>query len=611
MYDQEDIALPNVSAQHAPVGVVPWAWDRGLDGLQNFQILNESAPLGSWNVPVNGPDSTMPRWAFQSMRRGYYSAVSWSDHLVGMMLTKMDELQVTNDTVTILTSDHGYHLGEGGMWAKETVFEDATHVPLIIRCPWLGQKAVGFTDSFFELVDLMPTAAELAGVAAPAGLDGTSQAAVMRAPQKVIKHHAFSQFPRCAPEAPFCLPPAKEITVMGIAVRTAEARFTQWWPWDGNNLRINWTASALGSELYLHHGDPSHGAGMFDGWENVNHVHEPQYQEMVENLTAVLRRQFCRPPLRTDDVAIAAPPMKLLFLNASAVAESSKIRFTMHPPVPVDMAVVQDKPWESFSIGDPAFVIPWPLDGSLRLYYGCAEKNIPHYISRMCLAVSRDGGLSFSKPNLGLVKHNGRDSNIVFPTDEWANASYKTGSAFTMAHMFRDDRPGTHESVRWKAVMNGGPPTLGPKGVLGHGAQAWVWGSADGLRFRPLTNFSRPSIVCSDTQDTALGWNHALQRYAFLVRHDGPDATTEEWGPGTGAGRRVTLCLTKSLSYWGNNYATQGHRACGGAQAPCLPTDTACCKVLLEADPARDPSNLVDICECTATVAPAVFQRDR
>jgi len=88
-----------------------------------------------------------------------------------------------------------------------------------------------------------------------------------------------------------------------------------------------------------------------------------------------------------------------------------------------------------------------------------------------------------------------------------------------------------------------------------------------------------------------------LQRYAFLVRHDGPDATTEKWGPGTGAGRRVTLCLTKSLSYWGNNYATQGHKACGGAQAPCLPTDTACCKVLLEADPARDPSNLVDICE--------------
>ena len=100
MYDQEDVALPNASAQHAPVGVNPWAWDRGLDGLQNFQILNDSAPGGSFNVPVNGPDSTVPRWAFQSMRKGYYSAVSWSDHLVGMMLTKMDELQVTNDTGT-------------------------------------------------------------------------------------------------------------------------------------------------------------------------------------------------------------------------------------------------------------------------------------------------------------------------------------------------------------------------------------------------------------------------------------------------------------------------------------------------------------------------------
>ena len=425
MYDQEDIALPNVSAQHAPVGVVPWAWDRGLDGLQNFQILNESAPLGSWNVPVNGPDSTMPRWAFQSMRRGYYSAMSWSDHLVGMMLTKMDELQVTNDTgthqthssfgtssvtslrvchtVTILTSDHGYHLGEGGMWAKETVFEDATHVPLIIRCPWLGQKAVGFTDSFFELVDLMPTAAELAGVAAPAGLDGTSQAAVMRAPQKVIKHHAFSQFPRCAPEAPFCLPPAKEITVMGIAVRTAEARFTQWWPWDGNNLRINWTASALGSELYLHHGDPSHGAGMFDGWENVNHVHEPQYQEMVGNLTAVLRHQFCRPPLRTDDVAIAAPPMKLVLVkslksddsvgNAPAVDVGTTVQLAVSPKIiaqagtglkrtmqrPSDLRTVisADAPWEQgFAIGVLGTSIVDRGGGHLQLWYSLRNRTL-------------------------------------------------------------------------------------------------------------------------------------------------------------------------------------------------------------------------------------------
>ena len=165
-------------------------------------------------------------------------------------------------------------------------------MPLIIRAPWLGERAVGFTDSFFELVDLFSTVAELAGVSAPNGIDGTSQAAVMRAPKQIIKHHAFSQFPRCHPEAPFCLPPANEIKVMGITVRTAEARFTQWWPWDGLSLMINWTAGALGSELYLHQGDLSYGSGMFDGWENVNHAHEPQYQAMVEDLEAVLRSQF-------------------------------------------------------------------------------------------------------------------------------------------------------------------------------------------------------------------------------------------------------------------------------------------------------------------------------
>ena len=65
-----------------------------------------------------------------------------------------------------------------------------------------------------------PTISELAGVAAPIGIDGTSQAAVMQSPERVIKHYAFSQFPRCEQEAPVCLPPASEIKVMGISVRT-------------------------------------------------------------------------------------------------------------------------------------------------------------------------------------------------------------------------------------------------------------------------------------------------------------------------------------------------------------------------------------------------------
>ena len=292
LYEQKSITLPNVSAQHAPVGFSPWGWDRGLDGLTQFRILNSSAPGGSLDVPVNGPASAMPRWAFQSMRKGYYSAVSWSDHLIGMMLDKMDTLGVTDSTVTVLTSDHGYHLGEGGMWAKETVFEDATHVPLIIRAPWLGQSSIGFTSSFFELIDLYPTVAELAGVASPTGLDGTSQAAVMRSPKQIIKQHAFSQFPRCQQEARFCLPPASEIQVMGISLRTADARYTEWWPWNGQQLRISWANGTLGSELYLHQGDPSYGSGMFDAWENVNHAHEQQYQGMVRDLAAVLRSQF-------------------------------------------------------------------------------------------------------------------------------------------------------------------------------------------------------------------------------------------------------------------------------------------------------------------------------
>jgi iduronate 2-sulfatase len=66
-------------------------------------------------------------------RRGYYAAVRYTDSLIGGLLKGLDDLGQTESTVVVLHSDHGWQLGEHGEWCKQTCFELATRVPLIIR----------------------------------------------------------------------------------------------------------------------------------------------------------------------------------------------------------------------------------------------------------------------------------------------------------------------------------------------------------------------------------------------------------------------------------------------------------------------------------------------
>ena len=73
----------------------------------------------------------------QVLRQHYYAAVSWADYAAGQVLQELDRLQLTNDTMVVLHSDHGWHLGEYAMWEKRTNWELGTRVPLIMRVPWI------------------------------------------------------------------------------------------------------------------------------------------------------------------------------------------------------------------------------------------------------------------------------------------------------------------------------------------------------------------------------------------------------------------------------------------------------------------------------------------
>ena len=114
-----------------------------------------------------------------------------------MMLKALEDEGVRNNTIVIIWGDHGWHLGDMGIWGKATNYEIATRVPMVIWTPDMQQGGVS-TDALVELVDIYPTLCELSGVPLPEHLEGLSFAPLLTKPNQPWKKAAFSQFPNPA-----------------------------------------------------------------------------------------------------------------------------------------------------------------------------------------------------------------------------------------------------------------------------------------------------------------------------------------------------------------------------------------------------------------------------
>ena len=236
-------------------------------------------------------------------RRMYYACVSATDHYIGTVLNEVKQLKLDSKTVVAIFGDHGWHLGEGGLWAKYTNFEHATRVPLIIKAPWLATKqhrhlqkmtkverdkksmdGIVRADTFVELVDVYPTLVELAGLPMPPNLEGRSLLHTMKNPYDIgHRSVAASQFAHCCPwgladaeahdahrECGACEKlPNEAISYMGYAVRNAQYRFVAWYLWDAEESEPM-CKGLMAVELYRHDGDNGRGTKAMDEFEYVN-----------------------------------------------------------------------------------------------------------------------------------------------------------------------------------------------------------------------------------------------------------------------------------------------------------------------------------------------------
>lgn len=119
----------------------------------------------------------------------YYASVSYMDAQVGKVLKTLEEEGLSDKTIVIFTSDHGFHLDEHEFWMKVSLHEESVKVPMMIKVP--GKKPA-ITNSFTELLDLYPTLAELAGLDYPEAIQGKSLLPILDNPSTILRDFAFS-----------------------------------------------------------------------------------------------------------------------------------------------------------------------------------------------------------------------------------------------------------------------------------------------------------------------------------------------------------------------------------------------------------------------------------
>ncbi|MHB8898594.1 MAG: sulfatase [Thermoguttaceae bacterium] len=218
----------------------------------------------------------------QQAIQAYFASISFMDTQVGRVLGALERLGLADSTIVVFTSDHGYHLGEHGLWQKMSLFEESSRVPLIISAPGVSRPG-SVAAAPVGLIDVYPTLAELCGVAAPKNLQGQSLVPMLKDSTFAGRGWTLSQVTRggAGPgrkkQVPGAAAPAADrptgtpapTMVFGFTLRTPRWRYTEW---DRGNR---------GRELYDHENDPL---------ERTNLADDPAHAATVGELSKTLRQ---------------------------------------------------------------------------------------------------------------------------------------------------------------------------------------------------------------------------------------------------------------------------------------------------------------------------------
>ena len=248
---------------HLPFAAPKRYWD--LYQRDQFGVPDRNPPKGTptlaltkWGelrgytgIPDEGPLSDEKT---KELRHGYAACVSFTDAQVGKVMAELDRLNLRDETIVVLWGDHGYKIGEYGLWCKHTNLELDTRVPFLVSAPGFakGQRS----KALVEMIDVFPTLVELTEGDVPTSCEGKSMESVLKAPSSKHREFAISQYPRGA---------------MGYSLRTDRWRYTEYY--DSRTKKV------VARELYDHQDTQT---------PDRNVVDDPQYRELVASLSEKL-----------------------------------------------------------------------------------------------------------------------------------------------------------------------------------------------------------------------------------------------------------------------------------------------------------------------------------
>ena len=161
-----------------------------MNRADDWEDIPEFAP-----TVAQEPQYPTTPWAieneeWENIVQAYLACVTYVDHYVGEVLDALEASPYADNTYIFLWSDHGYHLGEKGLFKKVTLWDRSTRVPLIVAGPGLpeGQSC----NRVVSLMDLYPTLLDLCGLPANPTNEGRSLVPLLKRPEGFWNHPAVT-----------------------------------------------------------------------------------------------------------------------------------------------------------------------------------------------------------------------------------------------------------------------------------------------------------------------------------------------------------------------------------------------------------------------------------
>ena len=241
LFDQNTMIIPKTSDEYLTTLPKPAA--KSIRAKKNQLNLNDSLA--------------------KEIKEAYYATVSFVDAQVGRILDHLDRTGLAQNTIVVFTSDHGYHLGEHGHWQKQTLFDNATRVPLIFTYPGIQKKGVK-CEAPVELIDVYPTIMDLVSIDVPKHVVGKSLKPIIDNEIESVRSSALTRWKN------------------GYSIKTKRYRFTEW-KFDGK----------LGHELYDH---------KYDKEELDNLALSQNYKPIFDSLQRMLRTRIEKAQLIPENI---------------------------------------------------------------------------------------------------------------------------------------------------------------------------------------------------------------------------------------------------------------------------------------------------------------------